>query len=197
MGRIELSAAQSLEGGLIVGADLPVRVELGPRQRAGEVEDGILAVRLDHRGQHFQGGWPGDAGLCLDVEPGDNAEAALDRVNLLIEHVQEPGRAEQVTGVGKLPAPSHPKQRVSGALEGQRGFEGDVIHRRARHHDDVERLDVVIGEKLLLPLDVVKLVEEGVLLGRRKRQHCRPVFVGFVAQEIYHRIGGVFPFPVP
>ena len=150
----------------VVGADLPVCVELGARQRAGEVKHGILAIRLDDRRQLIQAGGVRDAGFGRDVEPGGDAEPMLDGINLLIEHIQEPGRPEQIPRVGELPAAGQPMQGVGGAVEEHRALEGDVVHRRARHHDDVERLDVVVLKELLLPFDVVELVEERKLLRR-------------------------------
>src|SRR5439155_13473137 len=55
--RVEPRTPESLEGGGVIGVDLPLGEELRARQGAGEFEEGVRTVGRGQRGQMLPFGW--------------------------------------------------------------------------------------------------------------------------------------------
>ena len=76
-----------LEGVLVVGADLPMRVEFGARQGPAEFKQGISAVGGNLGGHVFPSGRIRDPGLGNDVESFGDSESGMAWIKLAVQDI--------------------------------------------------------------------------------------------------------------
>jgi hypothetical protein len=97
-------------------------------------------------------------------------EALLHRIQLLVQRVDErSGHATQETRVGQFPEPDE--------VRAQRLLIRLLVRRLARFLWLIERLDVVVGELVLEPFELINLLIRREIAVALERRNGKPVLV--------------------